>query len=105
MTPYNPTAASSIAAQPTAVTSHTLARTGNSVVATSAALVWFSMKTRFGSSDGHARRVRPIVICESAAFENWHADRLEVLRRDRRDFDGVTVRTHLVPARNPDFPP
>ena len=57
ITPYSPIAASSIATRPTPLTSHALARIGNSVASTSASIVWFSTKTRFGSSASSSRRM------------------------------------------------
>ena len=57
ITPYNPIAASSMATTPTPLTSHALNRNGSSVVSTSDSIVWFSMKTTFGSSASISRRM------------------------------------------------
>src|SRR5205823_603595 len=65
MTPYRPTAASSIAVSPTPLTSQAPARTGNSVVSTSPSIVWFSTKMRFGSSASSSRRMSPSSVAAS----------------------------------------
>ena len=57
ITPYSPIAASSIATRPTPLTSHALARIGNSVASTCISIVWFSTKTRFGSIDSSSLRM------------------------------------------------